>query len=173
MAEKLNRSSKIFISVLLVLGLGVAIAYIGLRYFRADKYAEEIDRIVRAKDSTITAVYFVRVTDYDSMNVRDITADFVRESLDSAALDVTKTRQYIFHMFTTSDTMDLTQDMLDELAYTNPGIENPTQILRCVKNGWIIAYTFAPYRTQPRSLDMTRTYFYMPRTGLKLKDIEL
>ncbi len=173
MPERLNRSSKIFIGVIVVLGLGVAAAYVGLRYFRANAYAEEIDRMVRTKDSVVTAVYFIRVADYDSVNVREISANYVRSSMDSSALDVTKTRQYVFHMFTSSDTMDLTQDMIDELAYTNPSIENPTQVLRCVKNGWIIAYTFSPYRAQPRSLDMARTYFYMPRTGLKLKDIEL
>jgi hypothetical protein len=173
MANKLNRSSKIFILVLLLLGLGIAVAYVVLRYFRSDSYAEQIDRIVRTRDSVVTSVYFIRVADYDSLNVRDITADFIRKSLDSNELDVSKTRQYMFHMFTTADTMNLTQDMLDELAYTNPAIEEPSKILRCVKNGWIVSYKFAPYRTQPRSFDMVRTYFYMPRNGIKLKDIEL
>ncbi len=173
MPESLTRSSKIFIGVLVALGLAVAGAYIGLRYFRANDYSEEIDRMVQTKDSVVTALYFIRVADYDSINVREISANYVRSSVDSNALDVTKTRQYVFHMFTSADTTELTKDMLDELAYTNPRLTNPTQILRFVKNGWIISYTFAPYRSQPRSLDMVRTYFYVPRTGVKLKDIEL
>jgi len=173
MANKLNRSSKVVIGTLLLIGIGIAVAYVGLRYFRSDTYAEQVDRIIRTRDSVVTSVYFIRVADYDSMNVRDVTPDIVRKSLDSNELDVSKTRQYMFHMFTTADTMDLSQDMLDELAYTNPAIEEPTKILRCVKNGWIISYKFAPYRTQPRGFDMVRTYFYMPRNGIKLKDIEL
>lgn len=173
MAETLNRSTKIFVGILLLIGLGIAGAYVGLRYFRSDSYAIEVDRIVRTRDTLVTSVHFVRVADYDSVNVRDVSADIVRASLDSNDLDVTKARHYVFHMFTTADTADLTQDMLDELAYTNPAIENPTQVLRCVKNGWIVSYKFAPYRTQPRGFEMVRTYFYMPRNGIKLKDIEL
>lgn len=173
MAEPLNRSTKIFVAALLLIGLGIAVAYVVLRYDKSDEYAQQVDRIVRMRDTLIESVHFVRVTDYDSVNVRDVAADIVRKSLDSNELDVSKARVYVFHMFTSADTSDLTQDMIDDLAYSNPNIEKPATVLRCVKNGWIIAYRFAPYRTQPRGFDMGRTYFYMPRSGVKMKDIEL
>jgi len=173
MAEPLNRSTKIFVAVLLLIGLGIAVAYVVLRYDKTEQYAQQIDRIVRTRDTLVESVHFVRVADYDSVNVRDVAADIVRESLDSNELDVSKSRVYVFHMFMSTDTSDLTQDMIEELAYTNPSIEKPATVLRCVKNGWIVAYRFAPYRTQPRGFEMGRTYFYMPRSGVKMKDIEL
>lgn len=173
MAQQISRGTKIFVGILLLTGLGIAVAYVSLRYFRSDRYAEQVDSIVRTRDTLITSVRFVRVTDYDSTNVRDITADIVGKSLDTNEFDVSKTRHYVLHMFTTADTSNLTQEMLDELAYTNPTIEEPEKVLRCVKNGWIVSYKFAPYRTQPRGFEMVRTYFYMPRNGVKIKDIEL
>lgn len=173
MADTNNRSTKIFVTVLLVLSVLIAVAYIGFRYFWARPYSEEVDRIVSTRDSVVTAVYFVRVTDYDSLNVRDITADYVSASLDSNSLDPTKERLYVFHLFTTADTTSLTNEMVEELAYTNPTVQDPESVLRCVKNGWIVRYQFAPYRIQPRSFEMDRTYFYMPKSGLKIKDIKL
>lgn len=172
MASKLDRTTKIVITGLIVLGVGVAIAYVTLRYFRSDLYYVEVDGVTRTRDSVVTSVRFVQVGDYDSLNVRDVSAEIIRKSLDSQELDVTKYRQYLFHIYTTSDTAALSQDMVDELAYTNPRIEDPKSVLCSVQNGWIISYKFAPYRVQPRGFEMVRTYFYMPRNGVKLKDIE-
>lgn len=173
MADSINRSTKIFITVLLVVSVGIAVAYVTYRYFWAKPYSEEVDRIVSTRDSVVTAVYFIRVADYDSINVRDITADYVASSLDSSSLDPTKARTYLFHVFMSSDTTGLTQDMIDDLPYDYPTLENPEKVLRCVKNGWMVRYQFAPYRSIARSIAMDKTTFYIPKTGVKIKDIKM
>jgi len=117
-------------------------------------------------------VYFIRVAEYDSLSVRGVAEDVTRKTLDSNVLDQTATRRFLYHVYATSDTSELTQDMLDELAYTNPGIEDPASKLRVVRNGWMIQYMFAANRLQPREFSMKRTYFFIPKTGIKARDIQ-
>lgn len=168
----LTKSSKIFVGILLTVSVGIAVAYVVYRYSHAVSFYEVKDMLREQRGGEQTSVYFVRVADYDSLSVRGVAEDVTRKTLDSNVLDPSNTRRFLYQVYTSSDTAELSPDMLDELAYTNPGITNPASKLRVVKNGWMIQYMFAPNRLQPREFSMKRTYFYIPKTGVMAKDIQ-
>ncbi|MEN9282184.1 MAG: hypothetical protein RL594_1119 [Bacteroidota bacterium] len=172
MPQPLSKSSKIFITILLVVAAGLAVAYVVYRYSHAVGFYEMTDMLREEQSGEITTVYFVRVADYDSLNVRGVAEDLTRKTLDSGAVNPATMRRFLYHVYATSDTAELTKDMLDELAYTNPEIVNPTEKLRVVRNGWMVQYVFAPNRVQPREFTMRRTYFYIPKTGIRAKDLQ-
>jgi len=168
----LTKSSKIFVSILIIASVGLAVAYVVYRYSHAVSFYEVTDMIREQRGGEQTSVYFVRVAEYDSMSVRGVTEDLTRKTLDSNVIDPAATRRFLYHVYATSDTAELTQDMLDELAYTNPGIVDPASKLRVVRNGWMIQYMFAANRLQPREFSMKRTFFYIPKTGIMARDIQ-
>ena len=168
----INRGTKIFVAVLLTVSVGIAIAYVVYRYSHAVAFYEQVDMIREERGPEITSVYFIRVADYDSLSVREVTQEITRKTLDSNIVAPTSGRRFLYHIFTTADTSELTQDMIDELAYTNPDIADPGSKLRVVKNGWMVQFYFAPSRLQPREFSMKRTYFYMPKTGILARDVQ-
>ncbi|HBB25584.1 MAG TPA: hypothetical protein DCZ59_04900 [Bacteroidetes bacterium] len=168
----MSKSTKIFVAILLTCSVGLAVAYVVYRYSYAVSFYEVTDMIREQRRGEQTSVYFIRVADYDSLSVRGVAEDVTRKTLDSNVLDQTATRRFLYHVYATSDTSELTQDMLDELAYTNPGIEDPATKLRVVRNGWMIQYMFAANRLQPREFSMKRTYFFIPKTGINARDIQ-
>lgn len=172
MPQPLSRSTKIFVGILLTCSISLVVAYVVYRYSHAVAFYETVDMIREERGEENTSVYFIRVADYDSVSVREVTQEITRKTLDSAVVDPVKNRRFLYHIFTTADTSELTQDMIDELAYTNPGITDPTSKLRVVKNGWLVQYLFASNRLQPREFSMRRTYFYMPKTGILARDVQ-
>lgn len=168
----MSKSSKIFISILILTSVGLAVAYVMYRYSHAVSFYEITDMIREQRGGEQTSVYFVRVADYDSLSVRGVAEDVTRKTLDSNVINPGTVRRFLYHVYATSDTSELTQDMLDELAYTNPGITDPASKLRVVRNGWMIQYMFAANRLQPREFSMKRTYFYIPKTGIMARDIQ-
>jgi len=168
------RNSTWFIVILLALGVAVAGFYL---WFRAqaislDGFYVETDGFSDSRGSELASVHFVKVESYDSLKILRVAETITRETIEANSLDASKKRRFLFHFFVGSDTSALSSEMLDELAYTNPAIEDPSTTLYVVSNGYVVQATFPPKMFQPASIESRRTQFYMPRPGIRAQSVK-
>ena len=169
-----SRISIIFISVLVVAGALIAIGYVIWRTssLSLDGTYEVRDAFVDTTGIELATVSFVRVDEYDSLHVLRVAQELTRASVEGGELDPMRRRSFLYHFFIAGDTAALTEEMIDELAYEHPSIQEPQRRLMYVPNGWVVKAAFAPKMRQPKSIECHQVPFYMARPGVRAKDLQ-
>ncbi len=170
----MNRSTKLFLVILLGCAFGVAGFFVYQSVLRGSisDFYTEVDRVVDERGERSALVAFVRVEEYDSIRIIRVADRIIEQAMEINTLRPEKQRRFLLHFFVDSDTGRLTQEMIDELAYTNPSIEDPRSLLRVVDSGYVLQADFAPRAAAPNATKVQRTQFYMPRAGVRAKDIK-
>lgn len=169
----MTTATKWIVTILIGAGIGLAIAYVWYRSNVTsieDFYAIRESFIDTSNVSSSGAVWFVRVTSYDSTKILRIAEYLTREAVESNLLPVSKRRTYLFQFFVETDTASLTADMINELAYTNPRIVSSADKLHVINGGWVVRASFAANVLQPQKVEIQRSQFYMPRPGQRAQD---
>ena len=117
------------------------------------------------------SISFVEVLEYDSLKVLRVAEILTRDAVENEVLHRTKHRVYLYHFYIPGDTASLDEEMLDELAYTHPSVQDPSDKLLVVPGGWVVKASFSPDMWQPREIDGRQSQFYMPRAGTKVLDL--
>jgi hypothetical protein len=167
-------STKWFLAVLFGVAVGIAGFYVWHKSssLSIDGFYVETDGFTDTRGEDVASVHFVRVEAYDSLKILRVADHLITSALEGNTLDPSKKRRFLFHFFMASDTAALTQDMVDELAYTNPSIEDPARTLQVVASGYVLQADFAPSMMTPARSETRRTLFYMPRPGIKARDVK-
>lgn len=167
-------NTKWFVAILLILGMAIAASYLWYRAsaLSLDGYYTETDGFMDARGLEIASVHFVSVESYDSLKIMRVAETITRETIERGTLDINKKRRFLFHFFVASDTSALTQEMIDELAYISPEIEEPSSSLYAVSSGYVVQATFAPKMMQPQLIESRRSQFYMPRPGIRAQSVK-
>ena len=170
----MNRPTILFISVLIVTGILIAIGYVIWRNsaLSLDGTYEVRDRFVDTTGIESATVSFVRVDEYDSLHVLRVAEELTRESVEGGTLDPRRRRSFLYHFYIAGDTAALTDEMIDELAYEHPSIDEPQRRLYYVPNGWVVKASFAPMMKQPQTIECYQVPFYMARPGVRAKDLQ-
>lgn len=166
-------SAKIIVAVLIGIGLGLAALFIWFRVSSSslDGFYTVTDSFVDARRSEITNVLFVEVQSYDSVKIERSVKIIAEQRLADTAMKGDRDRMLLMHFFVPSDTAALTNDMIEELAYTNPEITEPRKVLRLIRGGYIVKVTYPSRATQPSNVQMFRSQFYTTQPGIKAKDL--
>ncbi len=169
----MKKRTYIFVAILVSLGFAIAAVFVWLRLSdrTLDSYYTITDSFSDTSTSVSASVYFIKVTEYDSMLMLRSAERITKNAIESQQLNLERERDFLFHFFIPSDSSRLTPDIVDELAYTHPSIDHPDQKLVVVRNGWVIRATFAPGMKHPREVTTRQTEFYMPRAGIRAKDL--
>lgn len=169
----IQRSTIYFVIVLLTFGVGAAGVYVywQLTDNNLDGYYTVADSFTDTTGTVYVKVDFVEVTGYDSLKVLKVAELLTRQSVEQNELNGKKEREYLYHFFVNGDTAMLTTRNTEELAYTHPGIAEPSKKLLSVPGGWVVRATFAPSMIQPRMVEAKRSEFYMPRKGIQAKTL--
>lgn len=170
----MRSSTKWFLVILIGISVGIAAFFIWYRShsMSVDGFYVETDGFTDARGDEIASVHFVKVEAYDSLKILRVAEEITRKTVESNSLDVSKKRRFLFHFYVGSDTSALTPEMIDELAYTNPSIEDPSTTLHVVPSGYVISATFAPSMLQPQAVESRRTQFYMPKPGIRAQSVK-
>lgn len=170
----MNRTSIVFISVLVITGLLMAIGYVIWRNsaLSLDGTYEVRDRFVDTTGIELATVSFVRVDEYDSLHVLRVAEELTREGVEGGTLNPQRRRSFLYHFFVAGDTAALTEEMIDELAYEHPSIHEPQRRLLYVPNGWVVKASFAPKMKQPQTIECHQVPFYMARPGVRARDLQ-
>ncbi|MCX6139803.1 MAG: hypothetical protein NTX15_03075 [Candidatus Kapabacteria bacterium] len=174
MSTRIPNSTRWVFVILFGLGIGVAAFYMWFRFQATslDGFYVETDGFTDARGGEIASVHFIKVESYDSLKIMRVADDIIKSAFASKSIDEKKKRRFLFHFFVGTDTSSLTPEMVDELAYTNPSIEDPASTLHMVSNGYVIQVTFAPLAQQPQKVESRRTQFFMPRPGVSAQTIK-
>lgn len=167
-------STKLFLVILLGVSVIIALGYLWYRHEEnsVDGFYTVVDTFVDRKESTSTSVHFVRVDAYDTTKILRVAEKITREAVEQGTLPISDRRQFLFHFFMASDTHALTPNMVEELAYSNPSIENPARTLYLVQNGYVVQAVFAASLHQPQKVQLTASDFYLPRPGIHARDVK-
>lgn len=155
--------------ILLGVGLGIAALYVWRTMDSAslEGFYVVTDTIAYADDDVKTTILYVQVEAADSGKIVRATRELAERTFasDTGAL---KRRFVELRCYVPSDTQALTQEMVDELAYTNPSIEDPQTSLYVVSNG-ILARAWSSNPTIGiDSVTIIRTMFYRARGGSRV-----
>lgn len=169
----MSKGTLYFIVVLITFGMGAAGVFV---YWRLSDtslhdYYVVADSFTDTTSSVKVQVNFVRVVDYDSLKILRVAELLTRDAIERSTLNNAKEREFLFHFFVPGDTALLTQAMTEELAYTHPDVYSPMEKLLSVPGGWVVRATFAPSMIQPRQVEAKRSAFYMPRHGIRARDL--
>jgi hypothetical protein len=159
-------AKKLVPMILLGIGLGIAAAFVWRTLDSAslEGFYVITDTITYANDDAATTILYVQVESADSAKIVRTTRELAERTLTSDT-STAKRRVIELRCYVPSDTQALTQEMVDELAYTNPSIEDPQSTLYVVPNG-VLARVWSTQRPAVvDSVDMIRTLFYRPRGG--------
>ena len=169
----IQKSTIYFIIVLLAFGFGAAGVYVfwQLSDNNLDDYYTVADSFTDTTGNVHVKVDFVEVEGYDSLKVLKVAEQLTRQSIEGNELNSKKEREFLYHFFVRGDTAMLSQRNTEELAYTHPGIAEPSKKLLSVPGGWVVRATFAPSMIQPRMVEAKRSEFYMPRKGIQAKTL--
>lgn len=173
MSTRMPNSTKWVFLVLFGLGIGFAAFYMWFRFHATslDGFYVQTDAFTDVRGEEVASVYFIKVEDYDSLKIVRVADEIIKTAITSKSVDEKKKRRFLFHFFVGTDTAALSQEMIDELEYTNPSIEDPATTIHMVSNGYVIQVTFAPLGQQPQKVDSRRTLFYKPRPGVSAQKI--
>ena len=150
-------AKKLVPMILLGIGLGIAAVFV---WRTLDSASLEGFYVIT---DTITYAN-VQVESADSAKIVRTTRELAERTLTSDT-STAKRRVVELRCYVPSDTQALSQEMVDELAYTNPSIEDPQSTLYVVPNG-VLARVWSTQRPAVvDSIDMIRTLFYRPRGG--------
>lgn len=165
----MNPSTKFFVGVIVLVGLAVGGYYV---YFWTTKtFYTVTDQFVDTTGIETVSVAFVQVEEYDSLKVNKVARILTQEAHEEGKVDLMKPRTFLYHFFKAGDTASLTDAMIDELAYTHPAIVDPEKQLMAVPNGWVVRVSFGEKMVEPRSEVTQQTLFFMPRPGVRAKDL--
>ena len=170
----MKRSTLVFLVVLVVCGVLGGIGYVAWHWsgMSLSGNYEVRDRFVDTTGIEAASVMFIRVDEYDSLHALRVAEFLTREGVEGGSLSPKSRRSFLYHFFVAGDTAQLTEEMIDDLAYQHPSIHDPTARLFYVPNGWVVQAVFAPESDQPRSVEAHQVPFFMPRPGLRAKDLQ-
>ncbi|MBK6418582.1 MAG: hypothetical protein IPI24_07765 [Ignavibacteria bacterium] len=170
----MRSSTKWFLAILLGISVGIAAFFIWYRTqsMSVEGFYVETDGFTDSRGDEIASVHFVKVEAYDSLKILRVAEEITRTTIESNTLDASKKRRFLFHFYVGSDTAALSPEMIDELAYTNPSIEDPSTTLHVIPSGYVISATFAPTMLQPQAVESRRTQFYMPKPGIRAQSVK-
>ncbi len=170
----ISASSKWFVAALLAAGLTVAALFVYVRWQATsiDGFYEVKDSFIDASGDRTAAAYFVKVEAYDTSKIVRVGAEIAAQAAQQSAFAVARQRTLLIHFYEGMDTAALTDVELDELAYTNPEIVNARGTLQAVRRGYVMSSTYPSGSVAPAEPAVLRqATFYMPRPGIKARDI--
>lgn len=170
----ISASSKWFVAALLAAGLTVAALFVYVRWQATsiDGFYEVRDSFIDASGERTAAAYFVKVEAYDTSKIVRVGAEIAAQAAQQPAFDVARQRTLLIHFFEGTDTDALSDVELDELAYTNPEIGDARGTLQAVRRGYVMSSTYPSGSVAPAEPAVLRqATFYMPRPGIKARDI--
>jgi hypothetical protein len=170
----ISASSKWFVAALLAAGLTVAALFVYVRWQATsiDGFYEVKDSFIDASGDRTAAAYFVKVEAYDTSKIVRVGAEIAAQAAQQSAFAVARQRTLLIHFYEGTDTAALTDVELDELAYTNPEIVNARGTLQAVRRGYVMSSTHPLGSVAPAEPAVLRqATFYMPRPGIKARDI--
>lgn len=169
----MQRSTLYFVIILVAFGLGVAGAYVYWKMSDSSLqgYYSVSDTFTDSTGTVQVSVSFIQVTQYDSVKALRVAELLTRQAIEGGVINNKKEREFLYHFFVPGDTAVLTREGVEELAYTHPSITNPTEKLISVPGGWVVRATFASSMIQPKQVEAKRSAFYMPRKGIRAKDL--
>ena len=152
--------------ILLGIGLGIAAVFIWRTVDSAslEGFYVVTDTIAYADEDAATTILYVQIETADSGKIVRATRELAERTL--ASDTTTGKRRFVeLRCYVPSDTQALTQEMVDELAYTNPSIEEPLTSLYVVPNGVLARIWSSNPAVGIDSISVVRTLFYRPRGG--------
>lgn len=161
-------------NLLLVIATIVLVAVVYLVWFGKsdiDGWYTVRDTFVDSTGRETAVILFVEVPEYDSAKMRKTAVYESEEWSGKTVWDLSRNRTLLFHFFKAADTLPLTEYMIGELAYSNPSISNPTELLQTVPNGWVVKMDFPKNAEGSTSTEMRAAQFYKPRPGVKARDL--
>lgn len=170
----ISTSSKWFVAALLAAGLTIAALFVYVRWQATsiDGFFEVKDSFIDASGDRTAAAYFVKVEAYDTSKIIRVGAELAAQAAQQASFDVARQRTLLIHFYEGTDTSALTDVELDELAYTNPEIVDARTKLQAVRRGYVMSSTYPSGSAVPAEpAALRQATFYMPRPGIKARDI--
>lgn len=163
----------------LLIGLVIAGILLMVAYVAWHLSSRSIEGTYRVADSVLdsvgveqTSVLFVEVEAYDSMHALRVAEALTRQQIEQQTLNVQRRRTYVYHFYVPGDSASLTPEMIDELSYKHPSMTNPEDQLYLVPHGWIVRAIIPAKHWQPESVEAKPVAFYMPRAGLRARDVQ-
>ncbi|MBU3741945.1 MAG: hypothetical protein FGM24_06620 [Candidatus Kapabacteria bacterium] len=166
--------SRWFVIALLSIGITVAALFVYVRWSTTsiNGFYKVTDSLIDGSGQSVAAAYFVRVESYDTTKILRVGAELASQVAAESAFDRSRARTLLMHFFESTDTSALSDVELDELAYTNPELSNPGSRLLAVRNGYVLASTYAAGADMPSDpAALRKATFYMPRPGFSAKDL--
>lgn len=158
-------AKKLVPMILLGIGLGIAALFVWrtLESSSLEGFYIVTDNIAYQNADAATTILYVQIESADSGKVVRATRELAERTL---ASDSTRGKRFIeLRCYVPSDTQALTQEMIDELAYTNPSIEDAQSTLFVVPNGMLARVWSSNPTMGIDSMSLSRTVFYRPRSG--------
>lgn len=152
----------------LLLGVGIGIAAIFV-WRTMDSASLEgfyvvTDTISYADEDAKTTILYVQVETVDSSKILRATRELAERTFASDTGSL-KRRFIELRCYVPADTQLLTPEMVEELAYTNPSIEDPMSSLYVVPHGVLARVWSSNPTIGVDSISVVRTLFYRPRGG--------
>lgn len=167
----LHAQTKRTLGWLIGAGLVLAIALVIWKWTTSLQGTFEVrDHFVDSTGVDVVSISFVEVEAYDSTHLHAVADLLARTELESSARVDLRSRAFLYHFFIPGDTAALTDEMIDDLAYQHPSIHEPEQRMLYVPGGWVVQVT-APAENE-RIVQVHRAPFYMPRPGIKAKNLK-
>jgi hypothetical protein len=161
-------AKKIIPMILLGIGLGIAALFVWRTLDSAslEGFYVVTDTVAFADDDVRTTIHYVQVESADSGKIIRATRELAQKTL-SSDTGSQKRRFIELRCYVPSDTQALSHEMVDELAYTNPSIDEPQRTLYVVPNGVLARVWSSNSAIGIDSITLVRTLFYRPRGGAR------
>ncbi|MCU0329875.1 MAG: hypothetical protein MUC47_02730 [Candidatus Kapabacteria bacterium] len=169
------RSTSTTLVVLILLGIGIGIAALFV-WRRID--ATSVEGWYAVTDSftggggSLLRIEYVEVPEYDTTKIVRSGAALAQQALADPAFDRSKERTLLIYFYRAQDTASLSEDAIENLAYTHRNISDPASKLFYVSSGYMIRAQFP--RTSATTIEnpvLSRSAFYRPRPGYSAREL--
>lgn len=172
-SHKMNRKTFRLTTGLLILTIALAIGYwiYTTSEVSLSGYYEVTDGFSDVTSLETATVSFIRVDEYDSVRIRRVSELLSRKATEQNRAALKNRRVFLYHFYVAGDTAPISEEMVEELAYTHPSITGAADILLVVPGGWIVRVTYEPNQEQPARVEVRHSQFYKTRAGIRAKDL--
>jgi hypothetical protein len=171
----LSLSRSLIIAIVLVgIGIGIAVLFVAQRMeeMQLDKFYVVSDSLVDYSASQHSHVYFVQVTEYDTLRMARVANHLALTRVVGSHVPAQPIKDLLVFFYEPTDTSALTADEVDDLAYTNREQADPGKSLYAVRNGFQLRARFEANSNSPTTdVSLVSSTFFRPRAGIRAADL--
>lgn len=160
-----SNGSKIFVFILLGIGVGLAALFVynTVRDAAIGDFYSVVDTFSTTQGDSTAVITTVQIVEIDSLKMLRVCEKLSADIIRGGSVDNAKKRTLIYKCYVKGTQKALTSAQVDELSYTNPMVQNATDSLYFVPKGSVVKVRFSAGYTQPRDRSISVEEFYVKK----------